>query len=99
GVALNVKFSGPIFFIITFLVLLIRAVMLEAWPMLQWNLVNRAGRIAVPFAVCLVAGIFSYVMIWACYGFRYAPTPDPTLHFNFDQTLGRAKNDIWRSRR
>jgi hypothetical protein len=40
--------------------------------------------------------LVSIFSIWACYGFRYAPTSDPNLHFDFNAIVDRAKNNIWR---
>jgi hypothetical protein len=36
---------------------------------------------------CLAIAIFSYVAIWAAYGFRYSATPDPKITLNLDETL------------
>ena len=95
--AMNVKFSGPVFFAIAFLALAVRACMPEAWPVLNWTLPDLRRRIIAPFAICFVAGIFSYIAIWGCYGFHYAPTKDPTLHFDYDAILDRYRSNIWQS--
>jgi hypothetical protein len=93
--AINVKFSGPIFFFIAFLSLLARAMMSEPWPVLIWDIRSRLLRSAVPLAVCFVASVFAYTSIWACYEFRYAPTKDTSIHFDFDAILTRYKTNIW----
>lgn len=81
--AMNIKFSGPIFFVITFIVLRLRAAMSQNWTVLKWDLKDRAQRWVVPYLVCAAAGLCTFVFTWFCYGFRYAPTPDPNLHFDF----------------
>ncbi len=96
--AMNVKFSGPIFFTITFIALLIRAVMNENWPVLGMELGDRYKRLFVPVGVCIIAGLLSWLAIWACYGFRYAPTKDPSLHFDFDAIVDRGKTNLWQLR-
>ncbi|HEX3356833.1 MAG TPA: hypothetical protein VHS31_07680, partial [Tepidisphaeraceae bacterium] len=92
--AMNVKFSGPIFFVIAFLALLGRALMNESWIAFKWEFKTRVTRLIVPAGVMLVAGIVSFIAIWACYGFRYAPTSDPNLHFDFEAIVNRAKTNI-----
>ena len=93
--AMNVKFSGPVFFAIAFIALSIRAVMPQSWPVLRWELKTLLSRAMMPVAVCFVAGVLAYVSIWACYGFRYAPTKDPNVHFDFDTILTRCKTNLW----
>src|SRR5262249_33814914 len=93
--AMNIKFSGPIFFIITFVALLTRAMMPGNWKVLSWELKTRVARLIMPFVACLAAGIVSYMAIWACYGFRFSPTPDPSLHFDFNAVVDRGRTNLW----
>ena len=92
--AMNVKFSGPVYFFITFLALLARAIQNESWRIGHWELKTRVERMIVPVAVCIAGGIFSFIIIWACYGFRFGPATDPSVHFDFDAIVDRAKSGM-----
>ncbi len=70
----------------------------EPWKAFKWDLNNRLTRLAIPVGVMIVAGIVSFIAIWACYGFRYAPTSDPNVHFDFDAIIDRAKTNIAETR-
>jgi hypothetical protein len=94
AISMNTKFSGPIFFVIAFLALRIRAAMKDDWIVLKWVLDSR-WRWLVPYAVCFAAAIFSLFFIWAVYGFRYAPTADPDRHFGFYQIVERYQQNVW----
>jgi hypothetical protein len=93
--AMNLKFSGPIFVMITFVALVARALMPGSWKVISWELKTRFTRLIMPFATCLVAGIVAYIAIWACYGFRFAPTSDPSLHFDFNAIVDRGRTNVW----
>jgi len=83
GVALTTKFSGLLALPILAIALLCRCLIDAPWPFLRWSLSNRISRAAAGlgvFALCLLAG---YAIVWASYGFRFGPTPDPQAHFDF----------------
>jgi hypothetical protein len=98
AVAVNVKFSGLICGPVVFLVLIARAMMPQGWVVGRWTLNTRQRRLVVVPSVCIIAGIVSYLAIWASYGFRYAPTKDPTVVLNTDQLVQEAKENRLRAR-
>jgi hypothetical protein len=75
--AVNVKFSGALFGPILLLLLLARALLPHPWTVLGRQLRTRAQRLLVVAGACLMVALTSYAAIWACYGFRFAPTSDP----------------------
>jgi 4-amino-4-deoxy-L-arabinose transferase-like glycosyltransferase len=80
--ALNTKFSGVLLVPMLAIVLLIRALIDRAWPVLGYLAVTRARRLIYVVGVLVLCAIVSYVAIWACYGFRYGPTHDPRERLN-----------------
>ncbi|MGB7161043.1 MAG: hypothetical protein WBD40_23480 [Tepidisphaeraceae bacterium] len=82
GVALNIKFSALLLGPMVLILLLIRATMPQPWIVLGRELRTRGRRLLASLSVCVAAAVVSYVTIWATYGFRYLPTPDPTITLN-----------------
>ena len=74
ALALNVKFSAVLFFPMLGLMLLGRALMAAPWTLWRWTLTTRLQRIALACAAVLLALVFSYIVTWAMYGFRYSAT-------------------------
>ncbi|WP_428938008.1 phospholipid carrier-dependent glycosyltransferase [Fontivita pretiosa] len=94
--AVNVKFSGILCGPIIFAAVLIRALLPLAWPVRGLGsritmLSTRRQRLAVVPVVCVLAAIATYVMIWACYGFRFSPTANPDVLLNTPRLVQRAK--------
>jgi hypothetical protein len=89
--AVNVKFSGLLAGPIIFLALLARALLPQPWLVLGMTLQTSWKRVLVVPVVCLIAGVLSVVMIWALYGFRFAPTSDPKALLNTELILERAR--------
>jgi len=87
GAALTVKFSGILAVPLLGLSLLIRALLPESWPALRWNLHTRGRRLSFAAALTAGASIIAYVLIWACYRFRYGPAVDPSQSFDFAELL------------
>jgi 4-amino-4-deoxy-L-arabinose transferase-like glycosyltransferase len=80
---LNVKFAGVTLVPIFVLVLLARAILPRPWIIPQGRIVtSRAGRLGVAAVLTLFAAVVSLTTIWACYRFRYTPTPDPIERLN-----------------
>jgi hypothetical protein len=83
GAAVTVKFSGLLVFPMIAVALAIRALMGQPWPILKWTLNSRLGRCGAACAVVIGCLIASYGSIWACYGFRFGPTPDRGERFDY----------------
>jgi hypothetical protein len=81
--AVTTKFSGILVFPIIAIALGIRAWIANPWPVLRWTLVTRFKR-GVAAAIILAASlVFSCAFTWGCYGFRFGPSGDPSIHFDF----------------
>ena len=82
GAAVNVKFSGLLLGPVVAALLLLRAFRPTPWFILwrTFELVTERLLMAA-LAICFLA-IFAWLSIWACYGFRFAPTRDPNLALN-----------------
>ncbi len=82
GAGLNVKFSALLAGPMVMVLLLVRTWMPRPWVVFGRKLRTPRRKIAVAVGVCVAASIISYASIWATYGFRYRPTPDPNLLLN-----------------
>jgi hypothetical protein len=92
GVALSVKMSGIFAVPLLVLALLIRVALPEPWAILGWTARTRADRLIAAAGLAAGSALIAWIFIWACYHFRYAPTPDPALAFNFYELLDVAKS-------
>ncbi|MGH7176320.1 MAG: hypothetical protein ACREJC_02965 [Tepidisphaeraceae bacterium] len=77
--AVNVKFSGVLCGPIIFITLMIRALLPWPWRFIGIDLCSRGSRCAAAVVSCILVALVSWAMIWACYGFRFAPTSDGEL--------------------
>jgi hypothetical protein len=77
--ALGVKLSGLLLGPVLVIAFVARAVDSEPWPVLGRMLTRRSHKLAAAAGICIGAAIFTYVGIWASYGFRYAAGPDGML--------------------
>jgi hypothetical protein len=93
GAAVTVKFSGLLLGPMLALMLVVRAVVNEPWRVLGRVLRSRASRLAAAAVFCLFAAVVSYVAIWACYGFRFDPTPQPGAMLNMQREVRRYKQE------
>ena len=80
--AVTVKFSGLLLGPIAAALLFARALTSEPWRCFRWTLATRGRRLFAAAALCIAAVVVSYVGIWACYDFRYNPSPDPTVRIS-----------------
>jgi hypothetical protein len=80
----NVKFSGLVFIGFVVVVVIARALSPVAWPVLNRSAQTRAARLLLACSIALGAVLATFVLTWACYGFRFAPTPDPRVRFDID---------------
>jgi hypothetical protein len=83
AVAPCIKFSGLLIAPVLILLLAVRSLIPAPW---HYNLFTKRGelttrpaRIAAAAAITLAAAAMTFAMIWATYGFRYAPSRDGTL--------------------
>jgi len=90
-VTLTVKFSGLLAVCMVPLLLGIRALLPMQWNVLGKSIGNRRGRLAVAAAVTLLAMLVSIAGIWAVYGFRYRPTPQPGVAININPIADRIR--------
>jgi hypothetical protein len=84
GAGLNVKFSALLLGPILAALLAARAVLVRApWPVFGGRGAGSTrGRLAVAVSVCAAAAAVGVVSIWACYGFRWHPSPDRSYVLN-----------------
>jgi hypothetical protein len=82
GVSLVTKFSGPLVGPIVAAMLLVRAFRPQPWQVMRWSIHSRWAKAAVAGALCVVAASVSWGVVWATYGFRFSPTPDPQVLLN-----------------
>jgi hypothetical protein len=95
GAAVTTKFSGLLLGPMVLAMLIARALLPNAWTVLGKVLDTRGKRLAFAGAVCLLAAGFSYLSIWACYGFRFDPTSIPGFHLDFAQQIELLKRNTW----
>lgn len=84
---LMVKFSGLIAIPILGAALLVRSLLPIPWSIGRWNAATRLRRLAAASIITLTSLLVAWGFIWACYGFRYAPTNDPGEYFDFPHSL------------
>ncbi len=84
GAALNIKFSALLLGPMVLILLVARALMPQPWVVVGRELRTRSARVLIALGMCMAAALVSYAAIWATYGFRYLPTPDPNVTLNTD---------------
>jgi hypothetical protein len=95
AVALTTKFSGILTIPILAIALLCRAILPRPWAFFRWTLSTRLQRLGAGAAILVGAVLVGYLGIWACYGFRFGPTPDANEKFNYhDPILNCAENEM-----
>jgi hypothetical protein len=95
GIALTTKFSGLLALPMLAIALLGRALLRLPWPFLRRSLSTRLSRLGAAAVIFFASLLASYLIIWASYGFRFLPTPDPRARFNFQvPVLMTAENEM-----
>jgi hypothetical protein len=79
------KFSGLLAIPILALSLIVRAAIPADWPVLHSVAKTFRRRLLPATRIFFIALFFSYVAIWACYDFRFAPAPDSKELSTLDQ--------------
>ncbi|HSV14693.1 MAG TPA: hypothetical protein VLI90_10555 [Tepidisphaeraceae bacterium] len=87
---LTVKFSGVLAGVLVPAMLGLRALLPWPWMVLRRELHHRLARLAAAVATTLLCAIVSIAGIWAVYGFRFDPTPEPGVRLNTDQLAAMA---------
>jgi 4-amino-4-deoxy-L-arabinose transferase-like glycosyltransferase len=82
AVGLNVKFSGVLLVPITCVMLLLRAWFGTPWRAHRRELITRRARALIATGLLAALAITSVISIWACYGFRFAPTREPGVRLD-----------------
>jgi hypothetical protein len=91
--AVTVKFSGLLLGPMVAIMLAARALLPQAWVVMGRQLNSRAARVGAAAGICLLAVAISYLCIWACYGFRFDPTPLPGKLLNLPHQIERLKQE------
>ena len=90
SIAPLVKFSGILCGPIVVISLLIRAMMRDEWPTFSRELTMRRSKLLASVSISIFAGVFSFLMIWTSYGFRYhASTTNQPLNTQWLVDLNR----------
>jgi len=76
GALVSTKFSGLLIVPLLGLLLLLRALQSSDWDALGRLRRTRWSRLGMVVVAMITASAISHVMIWALYGFRFAPSPD-----------------------
>jgi hypothetical protein len=92
---LTTKFSGLLGIPMLGIALLLRAISPMDWRMLYWVARTRWQRFFAAVALGTAALIFSYIFLWACYGFHFGSTSDPKIRMKLTSAATLwARNDV-----
>jgi hypothetical protein len=86
-----VKFSGVVVAPMLAIILLARAMLPQPWHILWMELGSRLHRVVAVMGICAAALVVTVGLIWACYGFRFDPTPLPGARFNVPAQIREIK--------
>jgi hypothetical protein len=78
ALAIASKFSGLLALPIVAVALLCRAAAGQDWRIIRWTARTRPRRLLAAGAILAATVCISYVTTWACYGFTFSPTGDPS---------------------
>ncbi len=81
--ALTTKFSGLLAFPMIAIALSGRVLIAKPWPFLHRTLQTRRAQALAAGAILLGCAVVGYISIWACYGFRFSPSPASQQHFDY----------------
>ncbi len=78
----TVKFSGMLLLPMLVLLLVARGLLPDSWKVFGCDVATRGRKLLVALGVIVSGGVATFALIWACYGFRYLPTPDSQAQFD-----------------
>ena len=84
----NIKATGLLLGPIAAVVLLIRAASPWPWRVLGRTITLRRTRIIWALTMGLAMAAATVLLTWSSYGFRFDPTPDPTIQMDTPRLLG-----------
>ncbi|HTW93208.1 MAG TPA: hypothetical protein VMD30_00340, partial [Tepidisphaeraceae bacterium] len=103
AVAPMIKLSGIAFLPIAAIVLFVRAMMNRPWEVMGRSSLGRPSKCAAVAGLMLCAALGSYLLLWACYGFRFNAGPgelrldtDRIEAVLRDDQIAAAKTVAWR---
>jgi hypothetical protein len=82
--SLVVKFTALLLGPAVAVALVARALMREPWRIFRWILPRRWQRLLAAVGIGAACLLVTFVGIWAAYGFRFEPTPEPGVRLNID---------------
>jgi hypothetical protein len=90
-----VKFSGNSLTPFLAVILAGRALLPWPWRCFDFEARTVVRRLAVAAGLCGAAAVASWLLIWACYDFRFSVSPDSRVRMDFSaMILQTAQNDI-----
>jgi ketosteroid isomerase-like protein/4-amino-4-deoxy-L-arabinose transferase-like glycosyltransferase len=87
GVSFMVKFSGVLAVPVLAAALIARSLIPRPWPAGPLAASTVARRLALSAGIFPACLLLLWSFIWACYGFRFLPSPNSPDHFTFEDTL------------
>jgi hypothetical protein len=92
-VTLTTKFSGFAAILLVPLLLGVRAMLPQAWPVLGRTISSRFKRLMIAGTLTIFVAGISYLGIWAVYGFRFAPTPEKDTWLNLTEVCDKIRTN------
>lgn len=99
---INTKFSALLLWPMLLVLLAVRVLHPSPWVVINRSLSRRRDRLGAACTLLLAAGALSLLGTWAAHGFRFGPSPDPSIRLNTDSyryelALSRYRHDHPRS--
>ncbi|MDP3940492.1 MAG: hypothetical protein Q8R92_20445, partial [Deltaproteobacteria bacterium] len=91
GIAVNVKFSALLLGPVVVLLLLLRALLPEAWEAFGRARHGVPAKLLLAATACVLCALVSYATIWAAYGFRFGVAPDPAVRMETERYVARGR--------
>ena len=99
GIALTVKFTGPLVVLIGAAVLIVRALLPYPWTIINHSEKKPVRRLFFAAAAIAITAGISIAIIWVVYGLRFAPTADAQSTFDLSATIQRTVERSWQADR
>ena len=97
GVAVSVKFTGLLLVGIAAVLLLTRALLPAEWPTPAGVWRRWPERLVVASVAILLTAAVAFTLLWASYGFRFAPGADPHFSMDFATAVHRCQLRSWQA--